>query len=506
MKIIVKTAIFFLLLILSVNKLMHAQSTITVNPVEYPNALSNPLIGFRPNLNDAGKADYPFPTIVRDYIKWSEIESNANDDAQKIIDFCNKRWAKLPELNVKVIPRIYIDWDKKPNNEFWPADILVNTGLASDDPNLWRNQLVKDRIKTLIAKLGIAWDNDPRIAWVQTGIIGYWGEQENPVGLKDEGFAKLLSAAYSSAFPNKKLVVRNQPVWEAEGQKLGVYWDSYAHPGQKNGAWTTIRNANSTGRYLTQVVEGEVAYDWGKDKFIPFYGSSPDETLSNNQFTDNMIDVIRELHCTGLGWISRYTSGNTKIEANADRIQKEFGYRFLLPEFSCSKSVKQGGKLDLVFTVKNAGAAPFYENWPVALVLIDEATKQIVWKEVLKDIDVRSWHPGSNYNYTSRSYETPALEYSYHKKIQIPKTFAKGTYLVGITILEPSTQKPGVFFAINNFFKESQTQPLCRIGICTDATSNLLTGILFDNPVTDDKRYYSMFPVIPSTTNINSKK
>jgi hypothetical protein len=449
-------------------------------------------MGFRPNLNDAGKKGYPFPRIVRDYIKWSEIEANENDDAQKIIDFCNKRWSKLPALNVKVIPRIYIDWDKKPNNEFWPADILVNTGLASDDPNLWRSEIVKDRIKKLIAKLGIAWDNDPRIAWVQTGIIGYWGEQENPVGLKEEGFAKLMSTAFSSAFKNKKLVVRNQPEWEAEGQKLGVYWDSYAHPGQKNGAWTKINNANSTSRYLTQVVEGEVAYDWGKDKFIPFYGSSPNETLSNTQFTDNMIDVIRELHCSGLGWIASYKSGDTTIEANAGKIQKEFGYRFLLSEFQCSSRVNPGERLNIMFKVKNVGAAPFYEKWPIALVLIDEVSKQIVWKEVLKDIDVRSWHPGSNYNYTTRSYQKPAFEFSYKKAISVPKSFVPSSYLVAITILDPSTKKPGVFFAINNFIKESQTQPLARIGIGMDATNNLLNGIKFDNPVADDARYYSL--------------
>ncbi len=481
----------FLLFVCSSLIVLQAQSTITVNPKEYPNALANPLMGFRPNLSDVGKAGFPFPRIVRDYIKWSEVESDANDGAQKIIDFCNKRWAHLPALNVKVIPRIYVDWDRKPNNEFWPTDILVSTGLTSGDPNLWRNEVVKDRIKKLIAKLGVAWNNDSRVAWVQTGIIGYWGEQENPVGLDEEGYAKILGDAFAAAFPTKKLIVRNQPDWDAQGHKFGVYWDSYGHPSQRDGAWTKIINTNATGRYLTDVIEGEVAYNWGMEKFTPLYGASPDATMSNSQYTDNMIDVIRELHCTGLGWISRYSTGNETIEANADKIQKEFGYRFLLPEFTCSKRANQGGKLEVGFKVKNAGSAPFYENWPVAFVLIDEVTKQIVWQEVLTGIDVRTWHPGSNYSYTSKAYQTLPLVYSYNKTITVPKQLVAGKYLAGISILEPSTQKPGVFFAVTNFLKESQTQPLCRIGIGTDASSNLLTGIVFDNPVTDDARYYT---------------
>ena len=468
---------------------VQAQSTIIVTPQEYPKALSNPLMGFRPDLSKAGNPAYPFPTIVRDYIKWSEIESNANDDAQKIINFCNVRWANLPAQNVKVIPRIYVDWDSALGNEYWPADILTLTGLTAADPTLWRQQIVKDRIVKLIEKLGVAWNKDSRIAWIQTGIIGYWGEQENPVGVNEEGYAKLLGDAFAKAFPDKKLVVRNQSVWDAAGHKFGVYWDSFGHPGQKTGAWNAILATNATGRYLTDVVEGEVAYNWGETSFDPLYGGDPDVTLGNTQYTDNMIDVIRELHCTGLGWIASYTAGNPVIEANADRMQKEFGYRFLLPEFSCSARGDQGSTIDVGFKVKNVGSAPFMENWKVAFVLIDELTRQIVWKEVLPGIDVTSWKPGSNYSNTTKMYQTPALEYSYNKTITVPSTLSNGKYLAGITILEPSTDKPGLFFSINNFFKESQTQPLCRIGIGEDVVNNTITDP-FDNPVKDDTRRY----------------
>jgi len=470
---------------------IHAQSTITVNPQEYPKALSNPLMGFRPDLRNAGNPAYPFPTIVRDYIKWSEIESRATDGAQKIIDFCNLRWANLPAQNVKVIPRVYVDWDSAVGNEYWPADILTLTGLTAADPNLWRQQLVKDRIVKLIEKLGIAWNKDPRVAWVQTGLIGYWGEQENPVGVNEEGYAKLLGDAFAKAFPDKKLVVRNQKVWDDAGHKFGVYWDSFGHPGQKTGAWIAILATNANGRYLTDVVEGEVAYDWGQTTFDPLYGGDPDVTLGNTQYTDNMIDVIRELHCSGLGWIASYTAGNPVIEANADRMQKEFGYRFVLPEFSCSARGNQGGTIDVGFKVKNVGAAPFLENWNVAFVLVDETTRQIVWQEVLTGIDVSSWKPGSNYSTTTKMYQTPAQVYSYTKSVTVPTTLSNGKYLAGITILEPSTNKPGLFFAVNNFFKESQTQPLCRIGIGEDVSNTVLSGP-FDNPVKDDTRRYLM--------------
>jgi len=49
---------------------------ITVTPTEYPDALSNPGIGFRPGLS--GKPNWNakrYPTLYRHYIHWNEIEN-----------------------------------------------------------------------------------------------------------------------------------------------------------------------------------------------------------------------------------------------------------------------------------------------------------------------------------------------------------------------------------------------------------------------------------------------
>ena len=66
--------------------------------------------------------------------------------------------------------------------------------------------------------------------------------------------------------------------------------------------------------------------------------------------------------------------------------------------------------------------------------------------------------------------------------------------IFGISILEPNSKSPGIFFAVENFFKESQTQPLVRIGIGENAVANTLDGVRFDNPKTNDTRYYSISP------------
>lgn len=482
--------------------------TVTVIPKEFKPGLNNPYKGFRYGISRSesgfGKWKTPeYNTIWRHYIAWSDIESNASDGVQKIIDFCNKSWKGAEAANVRIIPRVYIDWDSNSGNEYWPGDILTQTGLKSDDPKLWEHPVVKERIVKLIEKLGIAWDKDERIAWVQTGILGYWGEQENPVGTDEDGWAKRLGDAYAAAFKNKKLIVRNQPNWDALGYKWGVYWDSYGHPGQRNGAWSAIQNTNSTGRYLSEIIEGEVAYNWGESSFDPLYGTEPELTLNKTQYTNNMIDVIRELHCTGLGWISSYMSINPEynnivsvdsLNANASIMQNEFGYRFLLSEFTCQTRTEPGSKLDFSFKVTNTASAPFYYKWPVAVVLIDETTRQIKEKIIIPDIDITKWLPGDKYNYTTRTYQTPAITHAISGSATIPATLPKGNYLIGISILEPNSKSPGIFFAVENFFRESQTQPLARIGIGENAGTNTLDGVKFDNPKTNDLRYYSTSP------------
>jgi len=186
--------LLFILQFFTLFALLQAQSVITVYPQEYPKSLKNPLKGFRPDPNFTPTVNYPYPTIVRQYIKWSEIENDSTDGVQKIIDYCNIKWKDFEKRNIKVIPRVYIQWDSNDKTGNWPSDLTYGD---------WSSQKFKDRVVKLIYKLGLAWDNDPRVAWVQKGISGWWGEQENPVGVDEDGWAKLLGDAYATAFTNK---------------------------------------------------------------------------------------------------------------------------------------------------------------------------------------------------------------------------------------------------------------------------------------------------------------
>jgi hypothetical protein len=496
----IRVTTLVLICLLTINsKTIWAQTLNTVYPQEYSNGLRNPNKGFLNNPNQVD--DYPYPTVVRARFKWNELENSESDGVEKIIARCNNLWKEYEDRNIRVIPHVYIDWNDQNGNEYWPQDIVDKLGYPTWDKRYWQSDLVKDRIVKLIYKLGEAWDNDPRVAWVNTAIVGYWGEQENPVGVDEEGYAALMGEAFEKAFQNKKLAVRNQKYWDAEGYEFGVQWGSFAHPGQKNGSWADIQRTNAEGRYLTEVVAGEVAYNWGYDKFEPVYGENPTVTLGTDQYTNYMIDVIKELHCTALSWLASYKTDGSNgtdpnvVRENASKIQKVFAYRFVIPEFSCSPRADQGDSLKIKFKVQNTGSAPFYTNWQTAFVLIDESTHKIVWQQALPGVDCRTWHPGKNYNYNTHEYDVTAPVNEISVSLAVPDSIETGQYMAGVTILEPFSGTPGIFFAVENFLKESQTQPLCRIGIGEDLSgSHTIESTIFDDPMNDDERYYTLTP------------
>ena len=64
---------------------------------------------------------------------WNMLENNESDGVDKIIAYSNHRWQGVEDINVKVIPRIYIVW-----MEPWHGGYAKNTHTDNpDDLNGW---------------------------------------------------------------------------------------------------------------------------------------------------------------------------------------------------------------------------------------------------------------------------------------------------------------------------------------------------------------------------------
>ncbi len=461
---------------------------VTVTPTECPDAINNPLKGFR----DYKKNGYGL--LERIYIKWSDIEVGADDTVERIIAHTTKitevDGKRFEDLNVKLVPRVFLDWDGSAGRQHWPADLHT---FDYDSPEF------QERMKRLIAKLGEAWDNDPRIFAVQMGFIGYWGEHHSPAPTAEQ--RRLLTAAFQQAFKNKPVLVRHtDPEFMQAG--FGIYYDTFGNLSreQPEGAenqfpWQAKHVYQDI--WKRAPIEGEVEYTWqttraSSSKPTETYGVKPDETMKVPAYRRYMIDKIRRYQTSYLGWISSYDDSNPEVLAGAGELQKAFGYRFVLESASYPLALPPGGKFTVKLSVRNTGSAPFYLDWPVGVALLDPATKKPVWSAPLSGVDIRKWLPGDDWDSAVFAYRRAAVSYHHEGLARLPLDIKPGQYIVALALLDrEGGMTPSARFAIENYFRGGW-HPMGFIGVGEAPSEVALKNVKFDSPAFDDSLHYKV--------------
>jgi hypothetical protein len=460
---------------------------VTVSPAEFPGAINNPLKGFR----DYKKEGYGL--LERKYIKWSEIEVSADDTVERIIAHTAKitqaRGKRFEDLNIKLVPRVYLDWDGTPGRQHWPADLHA---FDYDSPAF------QERLKRLIAKLGQAWDNDPRIFAVQMGLIGHFGEHHHPAPTAEQ--RRLLVETFQKAFKNKPVLVRhNDPEFMEAG--FGIYYDTFANlsrepPAGPKDQFPWQATFVYRDHWKRAPVEGEVEYNWQQQressKPEETFGRTPDETMKIPAYRRYMMDKIRRDHTSYLGWITNYDDTNPEALTGAAELQKAFGYRFVLESASYPLVAAPGKELAVKLAVRNTGSAPFYLDWPVAVGLLDPATKKPVWSAPLSGVDIRTWLPGEEWDSEAFVYRRPAVLHQSEGHALLPRQLKPGTYILALAILDrQGGMTPSARFATVNYFRGGW-HPMGFIGVNTPPQEAGLQKMAFDSPAFDDSLSYKV--------------
>jgi len=458
---------------------------VTVAPPEFPGAINNPLKGFRDYQPDG------YGLLQRIYMPWNAIEVGADDSVDRIIAHTNKitqiKGRRFEELNVKLVPRVYLDWNGTSGRQHWPADLQT---FDYDSPAF------HDRLRRLVAKLGEAWDNDPRIFAVQMGLIGYWGEHHTPAPTSEQ--RQLLTEAFRQAFKNKPVLVRQtNPEFMEAG--FGIYYDTFAtlsrepptkaedqFPWQATHVYPEI--------WKRAPIEGEVEYNWQKQRLEAdpenTFGRTPDETMKVPAYRHYMIDKIRRYHSSYQGWISGYNATDATVLAGAAELQKAFGYRFVIDSLSYPLALQPGGNLTLKLSVRNTGSAPFYLDWPVAVALLDPKTRRPVWSAPLSGVDLRRWLPGEDWDSATSVYRRPAQPHHAAGEATLPNDLTPGDYILALAILDrQGGMNPSARFAVTNYFRGGW-HPFGFIGVGKIPQETALKNIAFDSPAFDPSLSY----------------
>lgn len=471
---------------------------VKVTPYEYYNAFRNPMKGWREFFGpgvDKKRSEYPYPygTMIKEYMQWNMMENVESDGVDKVIAYSNHRWEGVEDMNVKVIPRPYIIWMEPYeggyakntytdhpddlNGWHWPSDFPAE--VRSKDNNTpstggYFDPTFQDRMKKLVKKLGEAWDNDPRVAYVEMGLIGEWGEHHDPnittVWLPHTqsfhvenrtwipGIEKTLGDAFKEAFKNKKVMVRY--AYEFTDYEYGIYWDSWAIDEEIERGYNAMMRLGD--RWKTAVIGGEITWNWGS---LWNAGYRSLESCVKNDNTRALIsNQIRDLHCNHLGGVTWANWKDATFLAHAGNLQKIMGYRFLLKEFNYPTRIEPGESFDISFKVLNSGSSPFYYDWPVEISLMDPQTRDVVWKQTLQSPKISQWMPGDKWDASKNSYTIAPEEYEVEETLTLPADLKAGKYAVAISVLDPAGMLPSLRFAVFNYWNGGR-HPMGYVGV-----------------------------------------
>jgi hypothetical protein len=112
-------------------------------------------------------------------------------------------------------------------------------------------------------------------------------------------------------------------------------------------------------------------------------------------------------------------------KADFDQFQKQIGYRFVLKKLEYPARVTPGSMAQIYMWWFNAGVAPVYRDYVLALEIGDAI--------VPLDADVRQWLPGDSV---------------YENTLPIPWDLKPGKYRLRVALLDPQTRTPAIRLAI----------------------------------------------------------
>lgn len=507
---------------------------VLVTMQETGEAFRNPMKGWREFFSpgiDKKRDEYPYPfgSMVKEYMQWNMMERNALDGVETVEAYSNHRWEGVEEENIKVIPRAFLVWiepwhggrAKDPDNPddlngwHWPEDLPGEVAPYRNVPGEWTCYLEEEdsltridggyfhpdfpaRVEKLVEKLGQAWDDDPRVAYVEMGIIGEWGEHHDPDistfwpphdeprhvcgRTYVEGIEKVLGDAFQKAFRHKKVMVRY--AYEFKDYDFGIYWDSWAIDQEIERGYGQMLKLGD--RWKTQPVGGEITWNWGSLALNGYH--SLEDCLKNEDTYNLVLEQIRNLHCNHLGGVTWANWNDAEFMAKASELQKAMGYRFVIDDAEYDAQLFDGEPFKLRFTVRNTGSSPFYYDWPVEVAILDAESREVVEKQVIEDIRISEWLPGEDWSAEKEAYSLAPRQYTVEVEMR-HSIKHQGKYIVALSVLDPAGMLPSLRFANTNYFTGGWT-PLGYLSLGKRLTSATIDRKNFDTMQTDKTLRY----------------
>ena len=321
----------------------------------------NPLRGFYTNY-DWGEPVYDFPASLEfAYIPLSELMSGPSNFT--FDTGLEPRLVAAEGRAHQLILRPYIDYPNKASGlpSFLEGQVEMRSysehggGMSPD----YNNSQLRQALSSFIQAFGQAYDGDNRIAVIQLGLLGFWGEWHTWPHSEwfpgDEYLNEILDL-YDQSFNHTLLQVR-YPVANTPNLEIGFHDDSFAHSTIGDVEWyfhTRLVASSADEHWKHSPVGGELRPEVQQSIF---------EDDSNSQH-QNFTQCVEATHASMLLNYAAFSGGlnSTNETQNAENAALSLGYALHVSHANLSNN-------QLNLTIENRGIAPFY--YPLSIQLTD---------------------------------------------------------------------------------------------------------------------------------------
>ncbi|HXY38146.1 MAG TPA: DUF4832 domain-containing protein, partial [Vicinamibacteria bacterium] len=279
----------------------------------------------------------------------------------------------------------------------------------------------------LVGEAGRRYDGHPYLDSVDISSVGYWGEGWSPY-MPAFAQQKALIDVWLEAFKRTPLLMNfDEPQALRYGTEHGAGWRLDCLGDMRMVSGNRYFEPEMLDVYPQQVVRTGSQEAWRRSPvslescWVPAYWKEQGWDV------DYILDQALRWHVSSVNIKSSAIPKEWK--PNFDAFQKKMGYRLVLRRFEYPKQAHAGTMIPVSMWWLNAGVAPVYRPYELALELRSAATAVVVRLQA----DPRTWLPG---------------DAVWDGTVYVPDDLAPGEYRLRLALLDPRTRKPAIRLAI----------------------------------------------------------
>ena len=231
-------------------------------------------------------------------------------------------------------------------------------------------------------------NQDYFVSFVELGSIGHNGtwtcEKNNGTSLMpDSSVCFDYATLYSDSFSNARLLCARNYDFAVDGQ-IGAYNDLLGNTTGTKEWLSALDKGGTQDTALTALKLKELS---GYGKKTPVGGSFTADLTMDQLMGDKLGNVLSDVSASNMTYLGPdvpdYNSETYSLAA--DSVLKRMGYRIYVSRLKAQYEFS-GNDINLEVSMRNAGSAGFFFDWPVTVYIYDGNKKLVFWEGLTLDL------------------------------------------------------------------------------------------------------------------------